>query len=101
MSSSQERSYKTSLYKQYSKREGFIDEQINKLLLSSKAYIGSLTKRINKITPLLSDKNNKNSVFDENKKLDVTVSCIRRITLELKELYIDETKVNKALEILH
>ena len=77
MSSSQERSYKTSLYKRYSKREGFIDEQINKLLLSSKAYIGSLTKRINKITPLLSDKNNKNSVFDENKKLDVTVSCIR------------------------
>ena len=101
MSSSQERSYKTSLYKRYSKREGFIDEQINKLLLSSKAYIGSLTKRINKITPLLSDKNNKNSVFDENKKLDVTMSCIRQITLALKELYIDETKVNKALEILH
>ena len=58
-------------------------------------------QKINKITLLLSDKNNKNSVFDENKKLDVTVSCTRRITLELKELYIDETKVNKALEILH
>ena len=58
-------------------------------------------QKINKITLLLSDKNNKNSVFDENKKLDVIVSCIRRITLELKELYIDETKVNKALEILH
>ena len=41
-------------------------------------------QKINKITLLLSDKNNKNSVFDENKKLDVTVSCIRRITLELK-----------------
>ena len=100
MSYSQGRSYKRSLYKGYSKSEGFIDEQLNNLLLSSrKAYIGSLTKGINKITFLLSDENNKNSVIDENKKLDVTVSHIRRITSELKELYTDETKVNKVLEI--
>ena len=69
------------------------------MLLSRKAYIGSLTKRINKITLLLSDENNKNSVINENKKLDVTVSHLRRITSELKKLYTDETKVNKALEI--
>ena len=80
MSYSQERSYKRSLYKGCSKSEGFIDEQVNNLLLSRKAYIGSLTKRINKITLLLSDENNKNSVIDENKKLDVTVSHLRRIT---------------------
>ena len=67
--------------------------------MSRKAYIGSLTKIVNKITFLLSDKNNKNSVIDENKKLDVTVSHVRRITSELKESYTDETKVNKALEI--
>ena len=96
---SQERSYKRSLYNRYSKSGGFIDEQVNNLLLSRKAYIGSLTKRINKITLLLSDENNKNSVIDENKKLDVTVSHLRRITSELNELYTDETKVNKALEI--
>ena len=99
MSYSQGRSSKRSLYKVYSKSESFIDEQLNNLLLSRKAYIGSLTKRINKITFLLSDENNKNSVVDENKKLDVTVSHIRPITSELKELYTDETKVNKALEI--
>ena len=64
MSYFQGRSYKRSLYKGYAKSEGFIDEQLNNLLLSRKAYIGSLTKRINKIT-----------------------------------LYIDETKVNKTLEI--
>ena len=78
--------------------EGFIDEQVNNLLLSRKAYIGSLTKKINKITCSLSDENNKNSVIDENKKIDITVSHMRRITSELKELYTDETKVNKALE---
>ena len=100
MSYSQERSYKRSLYKRYSKREGFINEQVNNLLLSRKAYIGSLTKRMNKITLLLSDENNKNSVISENKKLDVTASHVRQITSELKELlYTDETKVNKALEI--
>ena len=77
MSYFQERSYKRSLHKGYSKREGFIDEQVNNLLLRRKAYIGSLTKRINKITLLLSDENNKNSVIDQNKKLDVTVSHIR------------------------
>ena len=99
MSYSQERSYKRSLYKRYSKREGFINEQVNNLLLSRKAYIGSLTKRMNKITLLLSDENNKNSVINENKKLDVTASHVRQITSELKELYTDETKVNKALEI--
>ena len=99
MSYSQERSYKRSLYKRYSKREGFINEQVNNLLLSRKAYIGSLTKRMNKITLLLSDEN-KNSVINENKKLDVTASHVRQITSELKELlYTDETKVNKALEI--
>ena len=99
MSYSQERSYKRSLYKRYSKREGFINEQVNNLLLSGKAYIGSLTKRMNKITLLLSDEN-KNSVINENKKLDVTASHVRQITSELKELlYTDETKVNKALEI--
>ena len=87
------------VYKGYSKSKGFIDEQVNNLLLSRKAYIGSLTKRINKITLLLSDENNKNSVINENKKLDVTVSHLRRITSELKELYTGETKVNKALEI--
>ena len=73
--------------------------KVNNLLLSRKAYIGSLTKRINKITLLLSDENNKNSVIDENKKLDVTVSHLRRITSELKELYTDETKVSKAPQI--
>ena len=73
--------------------------EVNNLLLSRKAYIGSLTKRINKITLLLSDENNKNSVIDENKKLDVTVSHLRRITSELKELYTDETKVSKAPQI--
>ena len=100
MSYSQERSYKRSLYKRYSKREGFINEQVNNLLLSRKAYIGSLTKRMNKITLLLSDENNKNSVINENKKLDVTASHVRQITSELKELlYTDETKVNKVLEI--
>ena len=99
MSYSQERSYKRSLHKGYSKSEGFIDEQVNNLLLRRKAYIGSLTKRINKITLLLSDENNKNSVIDQNKKLDVTVSHIRWIMSGLKELYTDETKVNKALEI--
>ena len=98
MSYSQERSYRWTLYKGYSKSEGFIDEQVNNLLLSRKAYIGSLTKRINKITCSLSDENNKNSVIDENKKIDITVSHMRRITSELKELYTDETKVNKALE---
>ena len=72
--------------------------KVNNLLLSRKAYIGSLTKRINKITCSLSDENNKNSVIDENKKIDITVSHMRRITSELKELYTDETKVNKALE---
>ena len=96
---SQERSYKRSLYNRYSKSGGFIDEQVNNLLLSRKAYTGSLTKRINKITLVLSDENNKNSVIDENKKQDVTVSHLRRITSELKKLYTDETKVNKALEI--
>ena len=99
MSYSQERSYKRSLYKGYSKSEGFIDELVNNLLLSRKAYIGSLTKRINKMTLLVSDENNKNSVIDENKKLDVTVSHLRRITSELRELYTEETRVNKALEI--
>ena len=77
MSYSQERSYKKSLYKGYSKREGFIDEQVNSLLLSREAYIRSLTKRVNKITLLLSDENNKNSIIDENKKVDVTVSHLR------------------------
>ena len=48
MSYSQERSYKRSLYKGYSESKGFIDKQVNNLLLSRKAYIGSLTKRINK-----------------------------------------------------
>ena len=91
MSYPQGRSYKRSLYKGYSKREGFIDEQLNNLLLSRKAYIGSLTKRINKITFLLNDEYNKNSAIDENKKLDVTVSHIRGIT--------SITKVNKSLEI--
>ena len=99
MSYSQEISYRRSLYKGYSKSEGFIDEQVNNLLLSRKAYIGSLTKRINKITLLLSDENNKNNIIDENKKLDVTVRHLRQIMSELKELYTDETKVNKALQI--
>ena len=36
MSYSQERSYKKNLYKRYSKREGFIDEQVNNLLLVEK-----------------------------------------------------------------
>ena len=55
---------------------------------------------MNKITLLLSDENNKNSVINENKKLDVTASHVRQITSELKELlYTDETKVNKVLEI--
>ena len=67
--------------------------------MSRKEYIGSLTRRINKITLSLSDENNNNSVTDQNKKLDVTVSHLRQITSELKELYTDETKVNKALEI--
>ena len=88
--------YKRSLYKGYSKSEGFVDEQVNNLLLSRKAYIGSLTKIINKITLLLNDENNKNSVINENKKLDVTVSHLRRITSELKELYTDETALNKS-----
>ena len=99
MSYSQERSYRRSLYKGYSKSEGFTDEQVNNLLLSRKAYIGSLTKRINKITLLLSDENDKNNIIDENKKLDVTVRHLRQIMSELKELYTDETKVNKALQI--
>ena len=100
MSYSQKRSYRRSLYKGYSKSEDFIDEQVNNLLLSRKAYIGSLTKRINKITLLSSDENNKNSVIDENKKRCYR-SHLRRITSELKELYTDETKVNKALTNLH
>ena len=54
---------------------------------------------MNKITLLLSDESNKNSVINENKKLDVTASHVRQITSELKELYTDETKVSKALEI--
>ena len=56
---------------------------------------------MNKITLLLSDESNKNSVINENKKLDVTASHVRQITSELKELYTDETKVNKALEIFY
>ena len=46
MSYSQGRSYKKGLYKGYSKSEGFIDEELNYLLLSRKAYISSLTKKI-------------------------------------------------------
>ena len=60
-----------SLYKGYSKGEGFIDEQLNNLVFCRKAYIGSLTKRIHKMTFLLSGENNKNNVMVENKKLDL------------------------------
>ena len=58
--------------------------------------MGSLAKIINKTTFLLSDESNKNSIIDENKKLDVTVSHTKQITSKLKELYTNETK---ALEI--
>ena len=33
--------------------ESIVDEQLNKLLLGRKTRVGTLTKRTNKITPLL------------------------------------------------
>ena len=56
--------------------ESIIDEQLNKLLLSRKAHIGTLTKRINKITSLLNNLNNKEALETENSKLDYTINEI-------------------------
>ena len=51
-----------------------IDEQLNKLLLSRKAHIGILTKRINKITSLLTNLNNQEALETENSKLEYTIN---------------------------
>ena len=60
--------------------EGIIDEQLNKLLLSRKAYIGTLSKRINKITSLLNNLNSKEALETENSKLGYTVNEVQKIT---------------------
>ena len=39
-----------------------IDEQLNKLLLSRKAHMGTLSKRIDEITSFLNNLNNKNTL---------------------------------------
>ena len=79
--------------------ESIIDEQLNKLLLSRKAHIGTLTKRINKITSLLNNLNNKEALETENSKLDYTINEIQKITSKYCSMQTDEIKINRAREI--
>ena len=79
--------------------ESIIDEQLNKLLLSRKAHIGTLTKRIIKITSLLNNLNNKEALETENSKLDYTINEIQKITSKYCSMQTDEIKINRAGEI--
>ena len=81
--------------------ESIIDEQLIKLLLSRKTHIGTLKKRINKITALLNNLNNTEALETVNSKLDYTVNEIHKITSKYCSMqkYKKEIKINRAWEI--
>ena len=79
--------------------ESIIHEQLNKLLLSRKAHIGTLWKWINKITSLLTNLNSKKALETQNYKLDYTINEIQKITLKYCSMQTDEIKINRVREI--
>ena len=79
--------------------ESIIEEQLNKLLLSRKSHTETLTKRINKITSLLNNLNNKEALETENSKLNYTINEIQKITSKYCSMQTDEIKINRAREI--